>query len=89
VKASQPLAIDDVERGDLSATDLERDGHPEPTAPEPGPLHRIVGLAQGTEHRVGDAAQLAPAGLVLAMPNINVWNRLNVATRQPGGEWKP
>jgi hypothetical protein len=57
--------------------------------PEPGPLHRIVGLAQGTEHPVGDAAQLAPAGLVLAMPNINVWNRLNVATRQPGGEWKP
>jgi AhpD family alkylhydroperoxidase len=29
------------------------------------------------------------AGLVLAIAGINVWNRLNVATRQPAGEWKP
>jgi hypothetical protein len=29
------------------------------------------------------------AGLVLAIASINVWNRLNVATRQPAGEWKP
>ncbi len=27
--------------------------------------------------------------LVLAIANINVWNRLNVATRQIAGEWKP
>jgi AhpD family alkylhydroperoxidase len=27
--------------------------------------------------------------LVLAIANINVWNRLNVATRQPAGLWKP
>ena len=27
--------------------------------------------------------------LLLAIANINVWNRLNVATRQPAGEWKP
>ena len=27
------------------------------------------------------------AGLVLAIANINVWNRLNVATRQVAGEW--
>jgi AhpD family alkylhydroperoxidase len=27
------------------------------------------------------------AGLVVAIANINVWNRLNVATRQPAGEW--
>ena len=33
--------------------------------------------------------EMALAGLVLAIANINVWNRLNVATRQPGGEWKP
>ena len=33
--------------------------------------------------------ETALAGLVLAIANINVWNRLNVATRQPGGEWKP
>jgi AhpD family alkylhydroperoxidase len=33
--------------------------------------------------------ETALAGLVLAIANINVWNRLNVATRQPGGAWKP
>jgi alkylhydroperoxidase family enzyme len=33
--------------------------------------------------------ETALAGLVLAIANINLWNRLNVATRQPGGEWKP
>ena len=29
------------------------------------------------------------AGLVLAIANINVWNRLNTATRQVAGVWKP
>lgn len=29
------------------------------------------------------------AGLVLAIANINVWNRLNAATRQVAGAWKP
>jgi alkylhydroperoxidase family enzyme len=29
----------------------------------------------------------ALAGLVLAISTINVWNRLNVATRQVAGEW--
>jgi AhpD family alkylhydroperoxidase len=28
------------------------------------------------------------AALVIAIANINVWNRLNVATRQVTGEWK-
>jgi AhpD family alkylhydroperoxidase len=28
------------------------------------------------------------AALVLAIANINVWNRLNVAVRQPAGVWK-
>ena len=28
-------------------------------------------------------------GLVLAIANINVWNRLNAATRQLAGAWKP
>jgi hypothetical protein len=27
-------------------------------------------------------------GLVLAIAMINVWNRLNVAVRQPVGAWK-
>ena len=29
----------------------------------------------------------ALGGLILAIANINVWNRLNVATRQVAGEW--
>jgi hypothetical protein len=29
------------------------------------------------------------AVLILAITNINVWNRLNVAVRQPAGVWKP
>jgi AhpD family alkylhydroperoxidase len=29
------------------------------------------------------------AGLVLAIANINVWNRLNAATRQVAGAWRP
>ena len=33
-----------------------------------------------------DEAELA--ALVLAIANINVWNRLNVAVRQPVGAWK-
>jgi AhpD family alkylhydroperoxidase len=28
------------------------------------------------------------AALILAIANINVWNRLNVAVRQPAGVWK-
>ncbi|MBB4230001.1 carboxymuconolactone decarboxylase family protein [Rhizobium mongolense] len=34
-----------------------------------------------------DAKSLA--ALVIAIANINVWNRLNVATRQIAGDWKP
>jgi AhpD family alkylhydroperoxidase len=34
-----------------------------------------------------DAKSLA--ALVIAIANINVWNRLNIATRQIAGEWKP
>src|SRR5262245_24682018 len=33
--------------------------------------------------------ETALAALVLGIAGINVWNRLNVATRQPAGEWKP
>ncbi len=31
----------------------------------------------------------ALATLVIAIANINVWNRLNVTTRQPAGTWAP
>ena len=31
----------------------------------------------------------ALAGLVLAVANQNLWNRMNVATRQVAGQWKP
>ncbi|MCF8590389.1 carboxymuconolactone decarboxylase family protein [Gordonia liuliyuniae] len=34
-----------------------------------------------------DEAQLA--ALVVAIGNINLYNRVNHATRQPGGSWKP
>ena len=33
-----------------------------------------------------DEAELA--ALILAIANINVWNRLNIAVRQPVGAWK-
>jgi AhpD family alkylhydroperoxidase len=29
------------------------------------------------------------AALLIAVSSVNVWNRLNVATRQVAGEWKP
>jgi AhpD family alkylhydroperoxidase len=41
--------------------------------------------AAAAEHY--DDQQLA--GLVLAIANINVWNRLNAATRQMAGTWRP
>jgi len=34
-------------------------------------------------------AEPALAALVLSIATINVWNRLNVATRQVAGVWKP
>ena len=36
-----------------------------------------------------ETRELTLLALILAIANINVWNRLNVATRQPAGEWKP
>jgi AhpD family alkylhydroperoxidase len=33
--------------------------------------------------------QQALASLIIAIASINVWNRLNVATRQVAGEWIP
>jgi alkylhydroperoxidase family enzyme len=33
--------------------------------------------------------EVALAALILAIANINVWNRLNVAVGQVAGEWKP
>ena len=41
--------------------------------------------ADATTHY--DDKQLA--GLVLAIANINLWNRLNAATRQVAGSWQP
>ena len=29
------------------------------------------------------------AALVVAITTVNVWNRLNVSTRQVAGSWKP
>ncbi|MGH3979399.1 MAG: carboxymuconolactone decarboxylase family protein [Pseudonocardiaceae bacterium] len=33
--------------------------------------------------------ELALAALIIAIATINVWNRLNVTTRQLAGEWAP
>ena len=49
---------------------------------DPVPEH--IWLAAAAHY---DDKQLA--GLVLAIANINVWNRLNAATRQIAGNWQP
>lgn len=44
--------------------------------------------------RMGDPEVLLPevmkalSALKASIPNIDVWKRLNVAVRQPAGEWK-
>ncbi|MBY4610942.1 carboxymuconolactone decarboxylase family protein [Rhizobium sp. 9T] len=40
---------------------------------------------EATRHYAGRSL----AALVIAIANINVWNRLNIATRQIAGAWKP
>jgi hypothetical protein len=40
--------------------------------------------------RIGDRRDARSlAALVLAIANIDVWNRLNIATRRIAGAWKP
>lgn len=56
-------------------------------------LTRIADRSEGVPDDVWEEAarhydEPALAALVLAIANINVWNRLNVAVRQPAGEWK-
>lgn len=55
---------------------------------------RLSDRADAVPDEVWDEAarhydEAALASLVLAIANINVWNRLNVATRQVAGQWKP
>jgi AhpD family alkylhydroperoxidase len=57
-------------------------------------LTRLADRSDPVPDEVWDEAarhydETALAGLVLGIAGINVWNRLNVATRQPAGEWKP
>jgi len=56
-------------------------------------LTRISDRPDAVSDEVWDEAarqydEAALAALVLAIANINVWNRLNVAVRQPVGAWK-
>lgn len=56
-------------------------------------MTRIADRSEGVPDAVWEEAarhydESALAALVLAIANINVWNRLNVAIRQPAGEWK-
>lgn len=53
---------------------------------------RICDRSDAVSDEVWEEAQRhydepALAALVLAIANINVWNRLNVAVRQPVGDW--
>jgi len=53
-------------------------------ADRPGPVPDEI-WAEAARH----FDEQALAGLVLAIANQNLWNRLNVATRQVAGAWKP
>jgi AhpD family alkylhydroperoxidase len=57
-------------------------------------LTRVSDRADAVSDEVWNEAErnydaTALAGLVIAIANINVWNRLNIAVRQPAGAWKP
>ena len=54
---------------------------------------RLSDRADGVRDEIWDEAtrhydERALAGLLLAIAAINVWNRLNVSTRQIAGEWQ-
>jgi AhpD family alkylhydroperoxidase len=55
-------------------------------------LTRLSDLPEGIPDKIWEEAmrhydERVLAGLILAIAAINVWNRLNVATRQVAGEW--
>jgi AhpD family alkylhydroperoxidase len=61
-------------------------------------LTEVVTRLDGTDHPVPDAVwdeaarhydEQGLASLVLAIATINVWNRLNLATEQVPGVWRP
>ncbi|ALN90527.1 alkylhydroperoxidase AhpD family core domain protein [Lysobacter gummosus] len=56
-------------------------------------LTRISDRPESVSDEIWDEAarhydEAALAALVVAIANINVWNRLNVAVKQPVGSWK-
>src|SRR5262249_940797 len=61
----------------------------------PAPTEAITRLRDGADpvpDEIWDDAtrhydEPALAALIIAIANINIWNRLNVATRQVAGEW--
>jgi AhpD family alkylhydroperoxidase len=71
--------FDDAERAALALTDAVTR-----ISDRSEPVHDAV-WKEAAKHY----GETALAGLLLAIANINVWNRLNVATRQVAGEWKP
>jgi hypothetical protein len=50
-------------------------------------LRQAVGACWNEAATHYDEPRLAM--LLIAIANINVWSRLNVATTQPAGVWKP
>lgn len=73
------IYFSDAERAALALTEAvtNLDGHAEPVSDE----------LWNEAARHYDESQLA--ALVLAVANINVWNRLNIATKQIAGAWTP
>lgn len=71
--------FDDAERAALALTEAVTR-----LADREDPVPDLIWAAAEAHY---DDKQLA--GLVLAIANINVWNRLNAATRQVAGAWKP
>jgi hypothetical protein len=47
------------------------------------------GLDSRFASRAAQAGRASVASQLIAIATINVWNRLNAATRQPAGVWKP
>lgn len=82
-----PSGVDDGEPAQLRKTSQAR-----------GSAHRVrsraitlqaSGLTRAGRRAARHYDEQALAVLLIAIATINVWNRLNVATRQVAGEWKP
>jgi AhpD family alkylhydroperoxidase len=72
--------------GQINGCSVRVDGHWR-IAKRAGEDERLFAVAAWRDAPYFTAGERA--GLVLAIASTNVWNRLNVATRQPAGAWTP